>query len=260
MGDTLPNPRPELCRVLRSALSMIAVILTAAGCGGMGRNDSSQGVQLYQQGNYLGAVNHFQQALARQPGNPDCFYNLGATYHQQAKVFGNAADRQVAEQYYHLCLARNPDHVACERALAVLLVEDGRSPEALSNLQQWSASRPGNAQPHIELARLAEEHGDRREAENQLIDALKIDPNNSRALVALGQLRESAGDPSQAVANYTRALAIDPGQPAVSARVASIQSSQAGGTRTAALPPATAPQPEVPAAAVSGDSSWGPGR
>ena len=219
---------------------VILPTLVALGCGGMGKNDSAQGVQLYQQGNYLGAVNHFQEALARQPGNPDCFYNLGATYHQQAKVFGNKADRQVAEQYYHLCLARNPDHVACQRALAVLLVEDGRNQEAVTNLQNWATARPTNPQPHIELARLAEEHGDAREAENQLIDALAIDPNNPRALVALGQLREAAGDPAQAMANYSRALAIDPQQPVVAARVATLSGSQAA-MRTAAapLPPGT---------------------
>jgi tetratricopeptide (TPR) repeat protein len=197
-------------------------------------------VQLYQQGNYLGAVNHFQQALARQPGNPDCFYNLGATYHQQAKVFGSEADRQVAEQYYHLCLARNPDHIACQRALAVLLVEENRSDEAVAGLQQWAAARPTNPQPHVELARLAEEHGDVREAENQLLDALAIDPNNPRALVALGQLREAAGDPSQALIDYSRALAVDPKQPVVAARVAALNSAQAATMRTAALPPAAA--------------------
>ena len=205
----------------------------------MGRNDSAQGVQLYQQGNYLGAVNHFQQALARQPGNTDCFYNLGATYHQEAKVFGSTADQQVAEQYYHLCLARNPNHVACQRALAVLLVEENRSDEAVAGLQQWAASQPGNPQPHIELARLAEEHGDIREAENQLLDSLAIDPNNPRALVALGQLREAAGDPSQALVDYTRSLAIDPQQPVVAARVAALSPPQGAAVRTAALPPAT---------------------
>ena len=217
----------------------ILFVIAPLGCGRIGRNDSAQGVQLYQQGNYLGAVNHFQEALARQPGNPDCFYNLGATYHQQAKVFGSQADRQVAEQYYHLCLARNPDHVACERALAVLLVEDGRSEEAVTNLQGWASARPANPQPHIELARLAEEHGDSREAENQLIDALAIDPNNPRALVALGQLRESAGDPAQAVSNYSRALAVDPQQPVVAARVASLVGSQPAGGSLATLPPPT---------------------
>ena len=131
----------------------------------------------------------------------------------------------------------------------MLLVEEDRGDEAVANLQGWAASRPGNPQPHIELARLAEEHGDLREAENQLVDSLAIDPNNPRALVALGQLRESAGDPGQAVANYTRALAIDPGQPAVSSRIAAIQASQAGGVRTAALPPPTMPPSTMPAAA-----------
>jgi tetratricopeptide (TPR) repeat protein len=239
---------------------MLLGLAAALGCGGMGRNDSSQGVQLYQQGNYLGAVNHFQQALARQPGNPDCFYNLGATYHQQAKVFGNAADRQVAEQYYHLCLARNPDHVACQRALAVLLVEDSRGEEAVGNLQAWAASRPGNPQPHIELARLAEEHGDLREAENQLIDALKLDPNNPRALVAIGQLREAAGDPGQAIANYSRSLAVDPRQPALAARVAALETSQAAAVRTAALPPPTPPADGSVAPSDASGTSWAPAR
>jgi tetratricopeptide (TPR) repeat protein len=226
---------------VRPALPIILATL-ALGCGGMNRNDSAQGVQLYQQGNYLGAVNHFQQALARQPGNPDCFYNLGATYHQQAKVFDNPADRQVAEQYYHLCLARNPDHVACQRALTVLLVEDGRGQDAVNNLQAWADTRPANAQPHIELARLAEEHGDVREAENQLIDALARDPNNPRALVALGQLREASGETAQAMANYTRALALDPQQPVVAARVAALSGAQPAGSRMAAVPaPGNAP-------------------
>jgi Flp pilus assembly protein TadD len=241
---------------VRHALVTLSVLLVAVapGCKPMGGNESTQGVQLYQQGNYLGAVNSFQEALARQPGNPDCFYNLGATYHQQAKVFGSTADRQVAEQYYHLCLARNPDHVACQRALAVLLVEDGRGPQAVSNLQSWAVARPTNPQPHIELARLAEEHGDLREAENQLVDALALDPNNPRALVALGQLREAAGDPAQAVSNYSRALAADPQQPVVAARVASLGSMPPAGVAVATLPPsagAGVPYPAAPSGPIA---------
>ena len=186
------------------------------------RNENAEGVKLYQQGNYLGAVSHFQQALAQQPGSPDCFYNLGATYHQQSKLLGRPADMQTAEQYYHLCLARNPNHQACQRAMAVLLVEENRSAEAVALLQDWSRRDPTNPDPQIELARLCQEHGDVREAENHLIDALAIDPANPRALVALGHLRESAGDSGQALANYSRALAVDGQQPVVAARVASL--------------------------------------
>ena len=232
----------------RAGAAVIASIV-ATGCGSLGRNDNSEGVKLYQQGNYQGAVNSFQQALARQPGSPDCFYNIGATYHQQAKLFGRPQDMQLAEQYYHLCLARNPDHASCQRALAVLLVEQNRGNEAVANLEAWARRQPGDPQPRIELARLCEEHGDKQAAENHLVDALAVDPNNPRALVALGQLRESSGNTQQALANYTRALAIDGRQPMVVARVASLSG---GGIPSGAAGPVPAVPGAVVAAAAPG--------
>ncbi len=180
---------------------------------------------LYEQGNYLGAANSFQRALEKQPGNADCFYNLGATYHQQSKLFGQPGDLQTAEQYYHLCLARNPDHAACQRGLAVLLVETGRTGDAATQLEQWAARQPANPEPRIELARLCHEQGDELDAENYLIDAVSIDPENPRALVALGQIRESSGDTQQALVNYSKALELDRNQPTVAAKVATLSSS-----------------------------------
>jgi len=233
----------------RPAAVLAAVCLALSGCGGLTRNENATGVQLYQQGNYLGAVNHFQQALAQQPGNADCFYNLGATYHQQAKLFGRPADLQTAEQYYHLCLARNPNHEACQRGLAVLLVEEQRGDEAMAQLQQWAERQPGNPQPKIEMARLCQEHGDIRTAENHLVDALATDPNNTRALVAMGQIREMAGDSSQALVDYNRSLALDPRQPTVAARAASLSAAQSGASRLASLPVSVPPPPAAAVAA-----------
>jgi tetratricopeptide (TPR) repeat protein len=235
-----------------------ALVTMVVGCGSLVRNDNAAGVKLYQQGNYLGAVNCFQEALARQPGNPDCFYNLGATYHQQAKLFRQPADLQTAEQYYHLCLARNPDHAACQRALAVLLVEENRQGEAMSQLQAWAARQPGSSAPQIEMARLCQEHGDLRMAENHLVDALAIDPNNARALVALGGLRETTGDPSQALTNYSRALAIDPQQPAVSARVASLNA-ELSTARMASLPVTTVSASPFPVQPTAGQLPFASG-
>ncbi|MFM9195726.1 MAG: tetratricopeptide repeat protein [Planctomycetia bacterium] len=248
---------PTSRRSLRSwRFGVVMACVAACGCGGIATNDNAAGVKLYQQGNYLGAVNHFQQALAKQPGNADCFYNLGATYHQQAKLFGRPADLQTAEQYYHLCLTRNPNHDACQRGLAVLLVEENRRDEAMAQLQQWAQRQPGNANPQIEMARLCQEHGDLKEAENHLVDSLAIDPDNPRALVALGQIREAEGQASQALSNYSRALAIDPRQPTVAARAASLSATQAGTSRVASLPPAPAPpSPAVYAAPAMGNAA-----
>lgn len=241
-----------------------AMVAACAGCGGLARNDNALGVQLYQQGNYAAAADRFQQALSRQPGNPDCFYNLGATYHQQAKLLGRPADMRTAEQYYMLCLAGSPNHAACQRALAVLRVEEGRSADAVAGLRSWAGHDPTNPDPHVELARLAHEHGDLREAENQLIDALARDPNDPRVLVALGRVRELSGESGQALTNYSRALAIDPGQAAAASRVAAL-SPVPSGQRVAALPTAAA-QPGAVSPPVGGAAgatpaaSWTPAR
>lgn len=104
----------------------------------------------------------------------------------------------------------------------MLLVETGRSPEALEQLQQWAAREPNNAEPRIELARICHEQGDEFDAENYLVDAVALDPDNPRALVALGQIREASGDSRQALANYSRALEIDRNQPTVVAKVATL--------------------------------------
>jgi tetratricopeptide (TPR) repeat protein len=196
-------------------LMAVAGAMTAAGCGSVARRENAKGVQLYQQGNYQGAVNAFQKALARDPGSPDGFYNIGATYHQQAKLFARPQDMQLAEQYYRLCLARNPEHASCQRALSVLLVEEQRQGEAVANLEAWASRSPANPDPRIELARLCEENGNLPEAENHLIDALAVSPGNPRALVALGHLREEAGLSGQALANYAQALSVDGSQPVV---------------------------------------------
>ena len=215
-----------LFRGLKSISAVgICLLVLSSGCGRFVNSDSNQGVTLYEQGNYLGAANSFQRALEKQPGNADCFYNLGATYHQQSKLFGQPGDLQTAEQYYHLCLARNPDHAACQRGLAVLLVETGRTGDAATQLEQWAARQPANPEPRIELARLCHEQGDELDAENYLIDAVSIDPENPRALVALGQIRESSGDTQQALVNYSKALELDRNQPTVAAKVSTLSSS-----------------------------------
>lgn len=229
----LPRQRPTL---------LLLAVLTVGGCQRFTTSDSSEGVRLYQQGNYLGAVNSFQRALDRQPGNPDCFYNLGATYHQQAKLFGRQGDLETAEQYYHLCLARDPNHAACQRGLAVLLVETGRPDEATGQLAQWAAREPDNPEPRIELARLCQERGDSVGAGEQLDAALAVAPDHPRALVARGQLWEAAGDPRQAVASYARALEVDRNQPTVMAKVATLTSPNTP-TTVAARPPLTPVSP-----------------
>jgi tetratricopeptide (TPR) repeat protein len=247
--DAAPfNNQPRLGeRKLHQFLILVGLAIgTSGGCGWMSSGQNSEGVRLFQQGNYDGAAQRFRQAMQTEPNNPDSYYNLAAFYHRQGKTQQRAVDLAQAESYYRQCLDRNPNHVECRRGLAVLLVEQGRSEEAFAMLEDWSTQNPSLAAPKVEIARLFEEFGDRNAAKEHLTAALAVSPNDPRALAALGKLREDSGDISQAMSNYQRSLMVNRFQPELAQRVSALQSAgvgttgySAGGTRMVSTPDAT---------------------
>ena len=224
------------------------MLLTSLGCGMMSSGQNSEGVRLFQQGNYDAAAQRFRQAMQTEPNNPDSYYNLAAYYHRQGKLQSRGVDLSQAESYYRQCLDRNPNHIEARRGLAVLLVEQGRSEDAFKMMEEWETQNPGLAAPKVELARMFEEFGDKDAAKQHLTSALAIAPDDPRALAALGKLREESGDMNQALANYQRSLAVNRFQPELAQRVNTLQASgvtpaanyiPAGGTRVVAGPNGT---------------------
>jgi tetratricopeptide (TPR) repeat protein len=225
--------------------SLVLCALVAAGCNQMNSQAlNSEGVRLYQLGNYQQAADQFQRAIASDPKSATSYYNLAAALHKTGKLAGRPQDLAQAERLYNQCLEHDPNHSECYRGLAVLLGETGRQDAAYRLLEGWAARSPQLADPRIELARLLEESSNSEQASARLVEALAIDPHNSRALTALGRLREVSGDRAQALANYQRSLSVNRFQPEIAARVAALQAAGAGlpasplvtppgGTRTA---------------------------
>ena len=120
---------PTQLHMRSKLLAQIVLALLVAmpvGCQYASHGQNAEGVRLYQQAYYQGALQRFQQAIQTDPQNADGYYNLAATYHQLGKLHHKTADVTQAESYYHQCLDRNPNHTDCHRALAVLLVEQNR--------------------------------------------------------------------------------------------------------------------------------------
>jgi tetratricopeptide (TPR) repeat protein len=226
----------------RASWALGIVYATMAGCSVMSDGQNQQGVRMFEQAYYQGALARFQQAIQSDPNNPDSYYNLARTHHQLGKLHNQQSNLQQAESYYHQCLDHNPNHQDCYRALAVLLVEQGRSADAFKLVENWVARSPSTSAPRIELARLYEEAGNRDAAKQQLIEAVGVDPTSARALAALGKLREESGETAQAVANYQRSLSVNPNQPQLTARVAALTTpttpifTPPGGTRVVTAP------------------------
>jgi tetratricopeptide (TPR) repeat protein len=211
------------------ALLAVAAFSCASGCSQMTAQAlNSEGVRLYQAGNYQQAADQFQRAIASSPKSATSYYNLAAALHKSGKLTGRAEDLAQAERLYNQCLEYDPNHTECYRGLAVLLSETGRTDASFRLLEGWAARSPNLAEPRIELARLLEEQNKPQLASARLVEALAIDPHNSRALTALGRLREVSGDRAQALANYQRSLALNRFQPEISARVAALQAAGAG--------------------------------
>ncbi len=203
---------------------------------------------MFSQNRYQEAIHNFQQAIENDPNSPDGYYNLAAAYHRLGTVNRSQADLNRAEQYYHLCLDRDPNHRECYRGLAVLLVQEDHSEEAFRLLKGWGSQSPARPEPKIELARLQEEFGDRHAAEQCLVDALAVDAKNPQALAALGRLREQNGDSQQALLAYQRSLTYDRFQSEVAARLAALQ------TAVGSTPTTAPPHVELPPTVATGAS------
>ena len=157
--------------IVLAAFGMSFLICSAGGCSWMSSGQNSEGVRLFEQGNFDGAAQRFRQAMQNDPQNPDSYYNLAAYYHRQGKTMQRPVDLAQAESYYRQCLDYNPNHVDARRGLAVLLVEQNRSQEAFAMLEAWGTQNPTMAAPKIEQARLFEEFGDKDAAKEHLASA-----------------------------------------------------------------------------------------
>jgi Tfp pilus assembly protein PilF len=194
----------------------LGVVLALSGCGatqGWVMNNSGRGY--YQQGNYAMARQEFAQAVALHPHNPDYRHNLAMTL----KKMG---DLESAERILKHNLTIDMAHQPTYHALAQVMSETGRQPEAEHLLYTWAETQPYNPKAQIELAWLHRERGDLMSAEQSLRQALRADPQNSIALAHLGQVYQELGQAPQAAAMYQQALAINSNQPLVQTRLASL--------------------------------------
>jgi len=216
------------------------VALAATGCKVAADGQNLQGARLYQSGNYDTAMQNFQKAVATDPTNADGYYNMACTMHRMGSAKNDQNTLNQAETLYNQCLDVDPNHADCYRALAVLLVETGRSDKAFNLLKNWALRSPQVADARVELARLYEEFGDPEAAKTYLTEAVGLDQYNARAWNALGRLREQTGEYSQALANYQRSYNLNRFQPEIQERMAALNrtiatqggTTQAGDTRT----------------------------
>ena len=202
---------------------LLASTLFTCGCNWSASRQNAAGRQSFLNGQFSQAINQFQQALNREPNNPDALYNMGVTYFTLGKQSQNSQFIGQGEQFLRQAIAQNDQHVDAHRSLAALLVESGRQNSALDLLNTWRQRHPESGEPLVEIARLYQEFGDQTQATNLLANALQIDGSNVRALKAMGHVRELQGQYNLALDNYLRSYQLDSRQFDVATKISEMQ-------------------------------------
>lgn len=201
----------NLILTLRSAVLCLLIIVFGlhAAVAQQPGPSLDQGVQLYKQGDYDGAIKILQDVVSRNPDDADAWYYLGLAFHVQG-VTGSARmpfERVVelrprsadahAKLAYILILADEPQKAIALAQRAIELGDLSAEPHyaiAEASLRTHIASRGGTQQLELVL----------REAEN----TLRIDPNFSLALLTRSFAHYHLEQYSEAAENLKSFLAL----------------------------------------------------
>ena len=115
-----------------------------------------------------------------------------------------------AETFAQTMTVRYPRHGFGWKALGALLVQTGRSADALVPLQKAAALSPSDAEAHYNLGFTLNALGRLGEAEVSYRRALQIKPGNAMAHHSLGATLKDMGRLDEAETSYRRALQIKP--------------------------------------------------
>ena len=207
---------------------MLGLAAVLAGCAPVlnerVRDYNDDGVLLYQQGQFGHARETFQDALKMTPDDANLYFNLGACYARLGQA-------EQAEQAFNECLRLAGNHVECRHALAVLLYDQGRRPEAVRMVTAWEKQAPTLAAPYVEDGYLWHRYGNLPQAVVLLEQALNYDSADCRALVELGSVYEDMKLPDLSLRCYELALQIKPGLTDVAERVKKLQDDKVGRPR-----------------------------
>ena len=157
----------------------------------------------HQAGRSDAAIALIRQAIALDPADPECHFNLGNVLMSQ----GQAAE---AIECYSQALLRDPGHAQAHNNLGILFKKQGRLPEAVACYRQALESNPHHAHAHNNLGNVLMDQGQTAEAIACYRHALRIDPRLVDACVNLGNALKDQDQFDEAASWYRQALAINP--------------------------------------------------
>jgi len=179
-----------------------------------------QGLQYFNEKNYLEAIKQFQLALASGKSSSEGYFNLGRAYRQyglaaktQNKKLFNDNLRMAAEQFQQAIRLKSDAVDAffqlgmCYRELAMYEQAATVFKRVLQLIPQQDV---GISAVYYQLGMVAMEQGHYQDAERYFREGLDVLPSHAGILIALGHLYNTTNQPNKAIDSLRRATQHDP--------------------------------------------------
>jgi tetratricopeptide (TPR) repeat protein len=181
--------------------------------------NNAYGAMLANQGDHLGAIQHYEAALRSDPRYATATYNLGT----QLAAVGR---RDEAVMQFQRAIELRPDYNEARTLLGIELARRGRMPEALAQFRAAVAIDPSDSEAQLALGRALTETGHIPEGLAHLDEALRLSPGMSEAPYFQGMALARQGRLSDAAARFRASLAIDPHDPDTQAALRQVLAAQ----------------------------------
>jgi Flp pilus assembly protein TadD len=160
-------------------------------------------IRLANTGRLTDAIGEFRKVLDEDRQNVLAHFYVGVCYYRMRRF-----DEAVTALNDTLSTARN--YPPAEELLGSIWLLKKDYARARQQFEHLAAVAPGNYGAHYNLGMLALQEGRSDEALHELQAASRADPNAAQAHSALGSLYQSRGDPVRAGEEFRQAVALDP--------------------------------------------------
>ena len=148
------------------------------------------------------ALREYLAALDLEPDSPAGHYNLASF------VYGHGLE--MAQSWLREALAVDPEYPDAHLTLGLVLADEGRTEEALAELEAAVRLAPQDAHARHELAALLMEEGDHRAAIGHLREVVRREPDAHEAHLDLGTCYAQKGFYAEAERAFLRAAELKP--------------------------------------------------
>ena len=158
-----------------------------------------RGRDLQQQGEFRGAIECYERAIAIAPNNAIAYSNLGVIKQQQGELVEAIA-------HYRQALEIDPNLAEILSNLGSALADAGETEEAIAAYDRALSLNPNCAEAWINLGLARENQGDLSEAINCYQQGIQLNPNSAEAYLNLGIALEEQGKLDEALVVCQQAI------------------------------------------------------